>query len=124
MQISQKWTRNCQCWTIRTPFWLFCFGGTNWEMQRGFICLFLVILPSHKHTKKPSKSLNLNGLSILCRLLSWALSGEGGIRTPGSSHFNGFQDRRDRPLCHLSLVLSQKLRKDRIIFLNKKTKDN
>ena len=30
------------------------------------------------------------------------LSGERGIRTTGSSHFNGFQDRRDRPLCHLS----------------------
>ena len=29
--------------------------------------------------------------------------GEGGIRTPGGSHLNGFQDRRNRPLCHLSL---------------------
>jgi hypothetical protein len=29
-------------------------------------------------------------------------SGERGIRTPGTSQFNGFQDRRDRPLCHLS----------------------
>ena len=29
-------------------------------------------------------------------------SGEGGIRTPGSSQINGFQDRRNRPLCHLS----------------------
>ena len=28
--------------------------------------------------------------------------GERGIRTPGTSQFNGFQDRRDRPLCHLS----------------------
>ena len=31
--------------------------------------------------------------------------GERGIRTPGSSHFNGFQDRRNRPLCHLSKIL-------------------
>jgi hypothetical protein len=30
------------------------------------------------------------------------LSGERGIRTPGSVTFNGFQDRRIRPLCHLS----------------------
>ena len=30
------------------------------------------------------------------------LSGERGIRTPGTSQYNGFQDRRDRPLCHLS----------------------
>jgi hypothetical protein len=29
-------------------------------------------------------------------------SGERGIRTPGSVTFNGFQDRRIRPLCHLS----------------------
>jgi hypothetical protein len=28
---------------------------------------------------------------------------ERGIRTPGTSQFNGFQDRRIRPLCHLSM---------------------
>ena len=28
--------------------------------------------------------------------------GELGIRTPDSSHYNGFQDRRIRPLCQLS----------------------
>ncbi len=28
--------------------------------------------------------------------------GEGGIRTPGPVRINGFQDRRIRPLCHLS----------------------
>ena len=28
--------------------------------------------------------------------------GEGGIRTHGSLRINGFQDRRNRPLCHLS----------------------
>jgi hypothetical protein len=31
-----------------------------------------------------------------------SLSGERGIRTPGNFRFNGFQDRRIRPLCHLS----------------------
>ena len=31
--------------------------------------------------------------------------GERGIRTPGTSQFNGFQDRRDRPLRHLSSVI-------------------
>jgi hypothetical protein len=30
------------------------------------------------------------------------LSGERGIRTPGPVTVNGFQDRRIRPLCHLS----------------------
>jgi hypothetical protein len=29
-------------------------------------------------------------------------SGERGIRTPGPLTVNGFQDRRNRPLCHLS----------------------
>ncbi len=31
-----------------------------------------------------------------------SLSGERGIRTPGPVTVNGFQDRRIRPLCHLS----------------------
>ena len=30
------------------------------------------------------------------------MSGERGIRTPGPLTVNGFQDRRIRPLCHLS----------------------
>jgi hypothetical protein len=30
------------------------------------------------------------------------ISGERGIRTPGPLQVNGFQDRRNRPLCHLS----------------------
>src|SRR3546814_7527056 len=29
--------------------------------------------------------------------------GERGIRTPGTLRFSGFQDRRNRPLCHLSV---------------------
>ena len=34
------------------------------------------------------------------------IGGEGGIRTPGRLQtFNGFQDRRIRPLCHLSVRL-------------------
>ena len=36
-------------------------------------------------------------------------SGEGGIRTPGGVTLNGFQDRRNRPLCHLSLRLRCKV---------------
>ena len=36
-------------------------------------------------------------------------SGEGGIRTPGTSQYNGFQDRRNRPLCHLSKTLLELL---------------
>ena len=33
------------------------------------------------------------------------VGGERGIRTPGGVTLNGFQDRRDRPLCHLSSAL-------------------
>jgi hypothetical protein len=29
-------------------------------------------------------------------------SGWGGIRTPGTLRYSGFQDRRNRPLCHPS----------------------
>ncbi len=32
------------------------------------------------------------------------VSGERGIRTPGPVTVNGFQDRRIRPLCHLSIA--------------------
>ena len=34
-----------------------------------------------------------------------SIGGETGIRTPGASQHNGFQDRRNRPLCHLSFCL-------------------
>ena len=33
--------------------------------------------------------------------------GERGIRTPGPVTVNGFQDRRIRPLCHLSMAKIQ-----------------
>ena len=32
--------------------------------------------------------------------------GERGIRPPGGVTLNGFQDRRNRPLCHLSLRIT------------------
>jgi hypothetical protein len=34
--------------------------------------------------------------------------GRGGIRTPGTLRFSGFQDRRDRPLCHPSSRLHER----------------
>ena len=40
---------------------------------------------------------------LFCNLLIFSVyCGETGIRTPGTSQYNGFQDRRNRPLCHLS----------------------
>ena len=41
-------------------------------------------------------------LSLLAKAFS--LCRGGGIRTPGTSRYNGFQDRRIRPLCHSSLM--------------------
>jgi hypothetical protein len=41
------------------------------------------------------KTPQLSGAPIL-------IGGDGGIRTPGTSRYNGFQDRRIRPLCHIS----------------------
>ncbi len=35
------------------------------------------------------------------------VGGERGIRTPGGVTLNGFQDRRNRPLCHLSAAKIQ-----------------
>jgi hypothetical protein len=47
-------------------------------------------LAAHNH----KKALPVFRKGLFCR--------GGGIRTPGTSRYNGFQDRRDRPLCHSS----------------------
>ena len=45
---------------------------------------------------------------LICKTLIFNVCcGETGIRTPGTSQYNGFQDRRNRPLCHLSKTLLQ-----------------
>ena len=49
------------------------------------------------YTKKPQAS--------DIQLLADFKSGERGIRTPGTSRYDGFQDRCNRPLYHLSIVL-------------------
>ena len=43
----------------------------------------------------------ISGLNVL-RFKENLPCGERGIRTPGGLTLNGFQDRRNRPLCHLS----------------------
>ena len=52
--------------------------------------------------------------------------GERGIRTPGTSQFNGFQDRRDRPLCHLSndIAFSKSGAKIMLLFVTGKLNDD
>ena len=43
----------------------------------------------------------------LCAFSQFLIGGERGIRTPGTLRYNGFQDRRIRPLCHLSFWVGQ-----------------
>jgi hypothetical protein len=60
-----------------------------------FLCARLALkwnLAQFGHIKNPAKS----GVGFCC--------GERGIRTPGPVTVNGFQDRRIRPLCHLSFL--------------------
>ncbi len=46
--------------------------------------------------------LNKKAQQIEINPLGFSLGGERGIRTPGGITHNGFQDRRIKPLCHLS----------------------
>ncbi len=78
--------------------------------------LFRVFRLSVTKKKKFRKTLILRNLSAFDLLLSLGLSGETGIRTPGTSQYNGFQDRRNRPLCHLSKTSSLLLFKSLISY--------
>ena len=49
----------------------------------------------------------------------YLFSGERGIRTPGTSQFNGFQDRRNRPLCHLSLLFVKRCKDSVFLEISK-----
>ena len=53
--------------------------------------IFKIITDRNRHKKKPCKY-------QLTRLFS----GKGGIQTPGTFQYGGFQDRCNRSLCHLS----------------------
>ena len=80
-----------------------------------FLCFDMLIFATHQKRKNPRKILIYR--DFLCfTILS---SGETGIRTPGASQHNGFQDRRNRPLCHLS-----KTSFSRSAFLLKRCKDS
>ena len=76
---------------------------THRNTNRFVIDILLKNLKKYKNTqfyilgcKKGCKSRKCLIYTLYC--------GERGIRTPGTSQFNGFQDRRNRPLCHLSIV--------------------
>ena len=75
--------------------------------------------------KNPRKSSNLRG-SLFEPIGS--PGGERGIRTPGALRLNGFRDRHNRPLCHLSYSGSKgknyfaRTQKIRPLFFFSKTK--
>ena len=57
-------------------------------------------------TEPPTEPLTMLKRKIpVNQRLTGILSGERGIRTPGASQHDGFQDRCNRPLYHLSLLL-------------------
>ena len=64
---------------------------------------------SYLNTKKTPSSRPEIGCRTGCKfrncLIFKRYCGERGIRTPGGVTLNGFQDRRNRPLCHLSIVV-------------------
>ena len=49
------------------------------------------------------------------------LSGKRGIRTPGTFQYFGFQDRRNRPLCHLSSKIHKKMKQQATFLMLAKT---
>jgi hypothetical protein len=73
------------------------YGGTKWcKCVKNIFFVFtqnLQNLCKIKEKEKPSK-FSFTRFTAIC--------GEIGIRTPGTSRFNSFQDCRNRPLCHFS----------------------
>ena len=58
--------------------------------------------PAKAVTIEPNNDENQTLALIMPIMITDELSGERGIRTPGTFRYNGFQDHRIRPLCHLS----------------------
>ncbi len=54
------------------------------------------------HEKQSTRTLRVDRRAIRFRGLNSPQCGWGGIRTPGTLRYSGFQDRRNRPLCHPS----------------------
>lgn len=62
--------------------------------RRALLCFLMPMNETHK----TPQMINLQGFAVY----SSYFCGRRGIRTPGTLQFNGFQDRRDRPLRHPS----------------------
>ena len=59
-------------------------------------------IPLPRRDEHPINTLAGPHINKKPRPFSLGLCGERGIRTPGTLRYSGFQDRRNRPLCHLS----------------------
>ncbi len=91
------------CSFIENPLKLWDTG----QLEHKHAVLKLVFSAPPQYTRNqgftnPNLSLPFKALSGLNGQLGQD-GGEGGIRTPGTVKPNGFQDRRIRPLCHLSI---------------------
>ena len=112
---------DCRVYVLSLPY-QFCFGGLI-----VFLCGSIKIVKNPQTNNSYSLISQENSYLFLKHLAeglschkskegnpftfgspSLTFSGERGIRTPGTSQYNGFQDRRDRPLCHLSKTSFQK----------------
>ena len=80
-------SRRADLWQSRRRF------TSSWQWDCGNPGDAYRFLPTALYEKSPAQSAELQ---FVC--------GERGIRTPGPVKINGFQDRRIRPLCHLSKV--------------------
>ena len=71
--------------------------------------MILRIKSLDSNTKIRNTRLYILGCKIGClfckTLISNVYCGERGIRTPGPVKVNSFQDCRNRPLCHLSIIV-------------------
>ena len=96
-------------WTKPLKIPVHRIGHSN-ALKKGCFCLI-------RGKEKTLTSLKIRVL----RHFAYCFGGERGIRTPGPSQANGFQDRRDRPLCHFSAAkveLFYVLPKQLSLFLN------
>ncbi len=105
-QTSIEFHQKIKCWASPLSFFMLSlwdyfmipFGGNLVSKAMplrgiGFFCFEYSLEPSVQTRTKQKKPAHCAGF--------WNC-GERGIRTPGPVTVNGFQDRRIRPLCHLS----------------------
>ncbi len=79
---------------LLAPLVIACLGSSI--KKPGTACLFFSFL------RKPENKFSVFSKTKKPPFSGFFVCGERGIRTPGPLRVNGFQDRRNRPLCHLS----------------------